>query len=113
MKPGVEWLDMHKLAETEILTGLKELGLVSGDVAEMVEKRVCFYFMPHGLGHFIGLDTHDCGGYLDGYPERNPLPGLKNVRTARVLEEGMVITVEPGCYFISFLLANEPGLDID
>lgn len=113
MKPGVQWLDMHKLAERTILEGLKELGIVSGDVEEMVEGRVGFLFMPHGLGHFIGLDTHDCGGYLPDTPDRNPLPGLRNVRTARVLEENMVITVEPGIYFIDFLMKNEPKLEID
>ena len=113
MKPGSEWIDMHLLAEKVLLTGLKELGLVKGDVDEMVEKRVCYLFMPHGLGHFIGLDTHDCGGYLPHTPERHLQPGLSNLRTARTLEKDFVITVEPGIYFIRFLLKNEANLDID
>lgn len=55
---------MHKLAEKVILTDLKAVGILTGDVDEMVEKRVGAVFMPHGLGHFLGLDVHDCGGYL-------------------------------------------------
>jgi len=61
---------MHRIAERVILTGLKELGCLSGDVDVMMEKRIGFLFMPHGLGHLIGLDTHDVGGYLPSTPER-------------------------------------------
>ena len=71
---------MHKLAERTILSGLVELGCLKGDVEEMLEKRIGFIFMPHGLGHYIGLDVHDAGSM------------------ARPLEPNMVITVEPGIY---------------
>jgi Xaa-Pro dipeptidase len=105
--PGVDWLDMHKLAERVTLEGLVELGILEGDVQEMLDKRLGFVFMPHGLGHLIGLDVHDVGGYLAHTPKRSPLPGLKNVRFNRPLQAGMCITIEPGCYFRDFLLHGE------
>ena len=107
LKAGTNWVDMHKLAERTILKGLVELGLLNGDVEEMIEKRIGFLFMPHGLGHLIGLDTHDVGGYLPNTPQRNKAPGLKNLRTARILEPNTIITIEPGCYFRDFLLHGE------
>ncbi|KAK0400183.1 hypothetical protein QR680_003393 [Steinernema hermaphroditum] len=103
-KPGVRWTDMHKLAEKVILTDLAAAGIVTGDVDEMVEKRLGAVFQPHGLGHFIGLDVHDVGGYLGDALPRPTEPGLKSIRTTRSLEERMVITIEPGCYFIDGLL---------
>ena len=59
--------------------------------------------MPHGLGHFLGIDTHDVGGYNDGAP-RPTEAGFSSLRTTRNLAEGMYLTVEPGCYFIDVLL---------
>lgn len=53
-------------------------------------------FQPCGMGHFIGCDYHDVGGYLDGHPPRPEGRGLASLRTARVLREGMVLTIEPG-----------------
>ena len=103
LKPGVEWTDMHLLADKIHIAGLKNLGLLQGDVDEMLEKRVGAVFMPHGLGHLVGITVHDVGGYTKG-PERSPLPGLKSLRTRRTMEVGLVITVEPGIYFIDFLL---------
>lgn len=63
-----------------------------------------------GLGHLIGIDTHDVGGYAEGLPPRIQRPGYKSLRTARVLEEGMIVTVEPGCYFNPVLLL--PALEV-
>ena len=120
MKPGISWVDCHVAAEIEVVKALHTIGIVvlpdtdasdedavHNKIAELVvsDDRLGAVFMPHGLGHFIGIDTHDVGGYLQGLgPERSPLPGLKKLRTARVLEEDMVLTVEPGCYFIDHLL---------
>ncbi|PSC76780.1 xaa-Pro dipeptidase isoform X1 [Micractinium conductrix] len=104
MKPGVRWPDMHLLAERAILGALALGGLLQGDVEAMAAARLGAVFMPHGLGHLLGIDTHDVGGYLSGHPERPVEAGINRLRTARVLQEGMVITVEPGCYFCLALL---------
>lgn len=102
-KEGVNWLDMHRLAERMLLTKLRDGGLLQGDVDDMMKVHLGAVFMPHGLGHFMGLDTHDVGGYPEGVT-RSSAPGEKSLRTARNLLAGMVITVEPGCYFIKCLL---------
>ncbi|KAK7866927.1 hypothetical protein R5R35_001664 [Gryllus longicercus] len=111
MKPGVSWVDMHVLANRVLLQELTDNGLLQGDVDDMLKADLGAIFQPHGLGHLMGLDVHDVGGYLPDQPQRPSAPGLKSLRTARVLQAGMVLTVEPGCYFIEPLLeaakANE------
>ena len=60
---GVKWTDMHRLAERVQLTCLRDIGLLHGDVDEMMKCYLGAVFMPHGLGHFMGCDVHDVGGY--------------------------------------------------
>uniref|UniRef100_A0A914L3L5 Xaa-Pro dipeptidase n=1 Tax=Meloidogyne incognita TaxID=6306 RepID=A0A914L3L5_MELIC len=103
-KLGIRWTEMHLLAEKLILEDLQAGGLLIGKIEEMVEKRIGAIFMPHGLGHFMGLDIHDVGGYLGDALPRSDKPGLKSLRTTRILKEKMCITIEPGCYFIDTLL---------
>lgn len=103
VKPGVKWPDMHRLAERVQLQCLRDMGLLQGDLDEMMKVHLGAIFMPHGLGHFMGIDTHDVGGYPEG-TERLKEPGLRSLRTTRVLEEGMVLTIEPGLYFIDATL---------
>ena len=91
---------MHLLANRVMLEGMKESGLLQGNVDDMMKANLAATFQPHGLGHFLGLDVHDVGGYLEGHPARPEPAGLKSLRTARCLQAGMVLTVEPGCYFI-------------
>jgi Xaa-Pro dipeptidase len=105
VRPGVSWVDMHLLAERTQLEHLKEAGLIQGDLDEMMNVRLGALFMPHGLGHMIGIDTHDVGGYLDPQ-SRSTLPGLKSLRTNRLLKERMCLTIEPGIYFNQGLLNN-------
>ena len=112
LRAGVSWVDMQLLAERIILQGLLDLGIVKGDLDEMLEGRIAFIFMPHGLGHLIGLEVHDVGGYLKSTPQRIMRPGLKNLRTARVLEANTFITVEPGIYFRDFLILGQFGADL-
>ena len=103
MRPGVSWVEMLP-AWRAVLSALRGGGVVKGDVDEMVAAGLGAVFMPHGLGHLIGLDTHDVGGYLSKDPPRPAARGLSKLRTARVLAAGQVLTVEPGCYFIDALL---------
>lgn len=107
LEPGVSWVDCHKRAEATILKALAELGVIhlwDKTVDELVEMRLGAVFMPHGLGHLIGIDCHDVGGYLPGHPPRSDQPGLAKLRMGRILQADMVLTVEPGCYFIDHLL---------
>lgn len=103
IKPGAEWVSLHLLAEKVILDGLRQLGFLVGSIEEMHEKRISALFMPHGLGHLMGLDVHDVGGFIKGR-ERIQKPGLRSLRMNRPLEAGMVVTNEPGVYFIDSLL---------
>ncbi|PNW81055.1 hypothetical protein CHLRE_07g342920v5 [Chlamydomonas reinhardtii] len=105
MKPGVSWLSMQELAYRRILEGLAAAGLLAGgSVDDYLAAELGALFMPHGLGHFLGLNTHDVGGYPPAGPARSARPGFSRLRTARLLQPGMVITVEPGCYFNPVLL---------
>lgn len=107
-RPGVKMEDLHMGACRIILQGLKDAGVVKGNLDEMMEKNIFALFFPHGLGHFLGLDTHDVGGYPKGV-ERIDRPGIRFLRVRRELMPGMVITIEPGIYFIPALL--KPALE--
>lgn len=102
-KPGVLWTDMHLLANRVMLEALKKGGLLQGDVEDMIKAGLNAVFQPHGLGHLLGLDVHDVGGYLPNHPPKSNEPGLNKLRTARALMAGMVLTIEPGCYFIDWV----------
>jgi len=105
MKAGVSWHEMHRLADKVICKELLRYGYLQGDVDEMMKHFIASLFFPHGLGHLLGIDTHDVGGYpADGSIVRSSEPGLKSLRLGKPLEENMVVTVEPGVYFIEPVL---------
>ena len=110
IKPGLEYKKVHLKAVKTLGEGLKAIGLIKGDVEEAVNEGVMGLFMPHGLGHMMGLDVHDMENFdenIVGYDEkttRSTQFGLSSLRLGRKLEEGFVITDEPGCYFIPALI---------
>ena len=107
IKPGVRMEDLHMMSASTMMEGLLDMGIVKGSLNSIMEANIFALFFPHGLGHFLGLDTHDVGGYPKGM-ERIDRPGIFYLRARRELEAGMVVTVEPGIYFIPALL--EPAL---
>ncbi len=109
-RPDVKMEDLHILAARVMMQGLKDAGLVTGSVDDLMEEDIFALFFPHGLGHFLGLDTHDVGGYPKGV-ERIERPGIKYLRMRRTLQPGMVLTIEPGLYFVPALL--KPALEDD
>ncbi|XP_072236251.1 xaa-Pro dipeptidase-like isoform X2 [Leuresthes tenuis] len=103
IKPGVKWSEMHRLADRVHLEELVKMGILHGSVEDMLKVHLGSIFMPHGLGHLLGIDVHDVGGYPEGV-ERIDEPGLRSLRMGRPVQERMVLTVEPGIYFINHLL---------
>ena len=109
-KPGITYREVHLAVARKMLEGLSALGLVKGDLDEMVACGIAGLFQPHGLGHNMGLDVHDMedlGENLVGYdPDQTRAKqlGLGSLRMARRLKPGHVITDEPGIYFIPALI---------
>ncbi|MCX6244895.1 MAG: aminopeptidase P family protein [Bacteroidetes bacterium] len=110
VKPGVPFKEIHLLAATEIVKGMKALGIMKGDVNEAVNKGAHTLFFPHGLGHPMGLDVHDLEGLgenfvgYDGEVTRSKEFGLAFLRFGRKLKKNFVMTIEPGIYFIPELI---------
>lgn len=111
-KPGISNRDLHLNACRIIASSLKELGLMKGDTAEAVEKGAHALFMPHGLGHMMGLDVHDMEGLGENYVgysdevKRSEQFGLAFLRFALPYKTGHIFTVEPGIYFIPELISK-------
>ena len=111
-EPGKSNRDIHLMACRIIVSGMKELGLMKGDIDEVVANGAHALFMPHGLGHMMGLDVHDMealGENYVGYSDevkRSDQFGLAFLRFALTYKPGHVFTVEPGCYFIPELITQ-------
>ena len=110
-KPGVKWMDVHMNVCQLMTEQLKELGLMKGDTEEAVKAGAHAMFMPHGLGHMMGMDVHDMEGLGQTYVgfDEEVRPNLEQfgtncLRCGRRLQEGFVMTDEPGIYFIPALI---------
>ena len=106
VRAGIDWRDLHLEAHGLVASLLREAGLVDMSAEEAVASGVSAIFLPHGLGHLLGLQVHDVGGFRDqpgGEAIARP-PGHPALRLTRRLVPGMVVTVEPGLYFIDSLL---------
>lgn len=110
IKPGIKYLEVHLKTARVMAEGLKNLGLMKGDLDEAVNHGAQALFFPHGLGHMLGLDVHDMENLGENYVgydqtvQRSNQFGLNYLRMARTLEPGFVLTVEPGIYFIPPLI---------
>jgi Xaa-Pro dipeptidase len=103
---GLDYRDLHLRAHREIAAILKDFGIIKVSAEEAVETGLSGVFYPHGLGHFLGIQTHDVAGLI-GDVEGTPIPrpeGHPFLRLTRTLEAGNVLTIEPGLYFIEPLL---------
>ena len=87
VKPGIEYVSLHKKAVDVLVDGLLDVGILKGKKNEIIEKKTYLKFYPHGTGHWLGLDVHDRGNYYT------------KEKKSVLLEPGQVFTVEPGLYF--------------
>jgi Xaa-Pro dipeptidase len=107
VRAGLDYKALHLEAHRDIAAVLESAGIIRVAAETAVESGLSAVFYPHGLGHFLGLQTHDVAGLIDnsGRPIPRP-PGHPALRLTRVLEPGNVLTIEPGLYFIDSLLAR-------
>ena len=109
IRPGTNYPDIHLLAHDKVAEILVRFGFVRDlDAAAVVERRISSTFLPHGVGHLLGLQVHDVGGFMaDRSGKTIPKPeGHPWLRLTRVVESGWVFTIEPGLYFIDSLLGE-------
>ena len=109
LKPGIKFKEVYFESARVILNGLKDLGLVKGNIEDALMRGAHALFFPCGLGHMMGLDVHDMedlGEVYVGYDgeAKSDQFGLKSLRLGRTLEPGFVLTIEPGIYFIPELI---------
>ncbi|OAA56215.1 prolidase [Niveomyces insectorum RCEF 264] len=108
LKAGVVWDDVHRHAHAVAVDGLLQLGVLRGDREAILRNRTSVAFFPHGLGHYLGMDTHDTGGHPN-YADTDTM--FRYLRVRGPLPAGSVITVEPGIYFCEFIIRpylNDP-----
>jgi Xaa-Pro dipeptidase len=101
LKDGVLWDDVHAEAHRIAIAGLLKIGILKGDAEEIFSAKTSVAFFPHGLGHYLGMDTHDSGGNPQ-YSDSDPM--FRYLRVRGTLPAGSIITVEPGIYFCRFII---------
>ena len=108
LKPGVSYVDLHRQTYRAIGQVLRDFDFITVDVDTAVASGIISTFFPHGLGHHLGLQVHDVGGFMAdergthvNAPAKYPF-----LRTSRGIEAGQVFTIEPGLYFIDSLLSD-------
>ena len=108
---GIDYRELHVDTHKMLAGVLVEAELASGDPATLLETGVTSAFFPHGLGHLLGVQVHDVGGFMENESGAtiDPPSGHPFLRLTRVLEENMVLTIEPGLYVIDMLLENLRG----
>ena len=106
VKPGVAYPALHDQAIAGVASLLVEHGIAKVAKSELIERRLAHAFMPHGVGHLLGIQVHDVGGHQRNASGGRIEPPAHSpaLRTTRMLSEDMVFTVEPGLYFIPMLL---------
>lgn len=102
LKEDVLWDDVHLHAHKVAIDGLLSIGILKGDKEEILKARTSVAFFPHGLGHYLGMDTHDTGGNPK-YDDEDRL--FRYLRVRGTLPSGSVVTVEPGIYFCNFIIS--------
>ena len=113
VRPGLSYVDLHLTALAEIAELLTNVAVCRGTASELLEREIVQRFMPHGVGHLLGIQVHDVAGHQQSTrgdklapPAHSPM-----LRNTRQCEKGMVFTIEPGCYFIPLLLEAERQSD--
>ena len=113
LKPGISYVDLHVQTHRAIGQVLRDFNFINVDADTAVESGIISTFFPHGLGHHLGLQVHDVGGFMAdergthvNTPAAHPF-----LRTSRSIESGQVFTIEPGLYFIDSLLSDLKASD--
>ena len=111
VRAGVDYRDLHIGTHRMLAEVLVDAELATGDPDTLLETGVTSAFFPHGLGHLLGIQVHDVGGFMENESGMtiDPPSGHPYLRLTRVLEENMVLTIEPGLYAIDMLLENLRG----
>jgi Xaa-Pro dipeptidase len=108
VRPGLSYIDFHRKALEFLSQTLIDHNIATCSLSQSIEQSLASLFMPHGIGHLLGIQVHDVGGKIDvplgkSTPPPKDFPHLRNIRT---MEQSMIFTVEPGLYFIPMLLDN-------